>query len=268
MRGEILLAKDIPNPPNVTLSEDEAMDNEDEEDAAEIAALNLLVPNIELSTGCSPAHLPGNPPSTLAQSLSQRVLSLLYSTRLIRASDLRILYRPPNRSDEGESDMLPEVEIAAYWTLYIDVLFISLDGNPFDAAWCAILAALGNTRLPESWWDADLETVICSDQALTAKTLRLRAFPVPLTVAVFEPGREKGVKEERSWVLADPDTFEEELCHEQVTAVVDIEDGKTKMKRIEKHGGGIVGKELMGDVIKMAAARWAGWSGLLQDEMG
>ncbi|KAG6993973.1 hypothetical protein G7Y79_00048g083690 [Physcia stellaris] len=64
----------------------------------EIARLNLLVPNIELSTGCSPAHLPGSPPSALAQTLSYRVLTLLHS-QLVEAEDLRIWHHPPNPND-------------------------------------------------------------------------------------------------------------------------------------------------------------------------
>ena len=160
----------------------------------ELTSVNALVPNVELATGCSPSHIPGNPPSTLAQSLSQRVLSLLHATKLVRASDLRILFRPP-KHDEDEPDVIPPLKVAAYWTLYIDILFISLDGNPFDAAWCAVLAALENTRLPKAWWDADIESILCSDKAGDAKALKLRGFPVPTTFAVFEPGREKGVRE-------------------------------------------------------------------------
>jgi exosome complex component RRP43 len=161
--------------------------------------------------------------------------------------------------------VVPPLEIAAYWTLYIDILFISLDGNPFDAAWCAVLAALGNTRLPKAWWDADMESLLCSDKAGDARTLNLRGLPVPTTFAVFEPGRGKGVKEERSWVLADPDTFEEELCNESVTMAVDLSAGETRVKRIEKAGGGVVGRELMKDCVKTATARWVEWNGILQD---
>lgn len=263
MRGEILLAKDIADAPRVELSGDEAMDTEDEDDSEEIASLNVLVPNIELATGCSPAYMPGNAPMTLAQSLSQRVLSLLHSTKFVRASDLRILYRPLRQEDDEE---VPEVEIAAYWTLYVDILFISLDGNPFDAAWCAVLAALNNTRLPKAWWDADLESILCSDKMEEATKLRLRGFPVPTSFAVFEPGREKGVKEERSWLLADPDTSEEDLCREEVTVVVDLSGGDTRIKRIEKTGGGVVGRELLKEAVTIASARWAEWSDIMQDD--
>jgi exosome complex component RRP43 len=268
VRGEILPAKDIPNAPKVELPGEEDIDDEDEDedDITELALLNLLVPNIELATGCSPAHLPGNPPSTLAQSLSQRLLSLLHSTRLVRASDLRILSRLPSRPDDDEPDAPPPIEIAAYWTLYIDILIVSLDGNPFDAAWGAVLAALGNTKLPKAWWDADLETILCSDQVKEGKTLALRGCPIAATFSVFEPGTEKGVDEERIWILADPDSFEEELCRESVTVVLDYEDGDVKAKRIEKSGGSIVGRDRMAGILKLAGPRWTAWENALQGE--
>jgi exosome complex component RRP43 len=271
VRGEILLAKDIPNAPTVELRSDEMVDedeDEDEDDILEMASLSLLVPNIEMATGCSPAHMPGNPPSTLAQSLSQRLLSLLHSTRLIRASDLRIMYRPPSRPDDDDPNAPPPFEIAAYWTLYIDILIISLDGNPFDAAWGAVLAALGNTRLPKAWWDTDLEMIMCSDHVGEGKQLQLRGCPVAASFAVFEPGREKGVKEEKTWILADPDTFEEGLCRETVTIVLDFDEGDAKVKRVEKNGGGVVGRELMKDIMTLAQARWAEWNAVLQDDTG
>jgi exosome complex component RRP43 len=269
VRGEILLAKDIPNAPNVEAPSDEMVDQEEEDDdVSEIASLNLLVPNIELATGCSPAHMPGNPPSTLAQSLSQRLLSLLHSTRLIRASDLRIMYRPPSRPDDDDPDVPQPLEIAAYWTLYIDILIISLDGNPFDAAWGAVLAALGNTRLPKAWWDTDLEMILCSDRVIEGKKLRLRGCPVASSFVVFEPGREKGVKEDRTWLLADPDTFEEGLCREAVTVVIDHDEGDVKVRKIEKSGGVIVGRQLIKEVIQLAQTRWVEWNTVLQDETG
>jgi exosome complex component RRP43 len=70
----------------------------DEEDRAHIEDLNLLVPNISLSTGCAPGFIPSAPPSALAQSLSHQILSLLHTTRLVQAEDLRIWY-PRKRSN-------------------------------------------------------------------------------------------------------------------------------------------------------------------------
>src|SRR4029077_4578361 len=115
--------------------------------------------------GCAPGFTPGAPPSALAQSLSHQILSLLHTSRLIRASDLEIWYHPPSlpvmerehdhemgggermdteeeEEDDGGNHVSGPVarpEIKAFWVLYIDVLIISLAGNPFDAAWAAVL---------------------------------------------------------------------------------------------------------------------------------
>lgn len=283
IRGEILSAKDIPNAPSIPNlpdpekeQNDEDMEGaeeegeEEEDDAKEIANLNLLVPNIELATGCSPAHLPGSPPTTLAQSLSQRILSHLHSTRLLRASDLRILYRPPPPPDATEDEQ-EEVEIKAYWTLYIDILVISLDGNIFDAAWFSLLAALSNTILPKAYYDPDRETILCTHDS---RSLKLRGLPVPSTFTVFDPDNHKNLdlstdirqKKSKSFILSDPDTLEESLCKETLTIMVDYDtNGKAKIKGIEKIGGGIIGRGEMKECTKLALGRWAEWNGILMD---
>ena len=85
VRAEILRYEDVPNPPRVDLSSasdsDESRDDvRTADEAAEISSLHLLVPNIDLgTTGCSPSIPPGQAPSALAQSLSQRLYSLLTS---------------------------------------------------------------------------------------------------------------------------------------------------------------------------------------------
>jgi exosome complex component RRP43 len=194
VRGEILLASDQ----KVTDVED------------------LLVPNIELATGCSPAFLPGQPPSTLAQSLSTRVYSLLPS--MVDFEDLRI----------GEE---------AYWVLYIDILFISLDGNAFDAAWAGTVAALRDVNLPKAHWD---DGVVCEGGA----SLPLKAMPMALTFGVFG-----------EWVLSDPDAFEEDLC-DLVTIVVDGD-------RVLGISGG-AGKESMREMVRKAKERWTEWKDLIE----
>ena len=76
------------------------------EDAQQLEHLNLLVPNVELATGCSPLYLPGSPPSNLAQSLTQRLLTLLHQTRLVRLQDLEIW----NRTDDTPHTFSTAVE--------------------------------------------------------------------------------------------------------------------------------------------------------------
>lgn len=245
VRAEILLASDIPHPPNNDVHEDDLVE-----------ALGLLVPNVELSTGCSPAHLPGNPPSALAQSLSYRVMSLLHTSNMLAAGDLSIPYVEP-QADGEMPDEGPQTVTKAYWTLYIDILCIALDGNAFDTAWTAVLAALRNTTLPRAWWDPDRETILCSPRVADANRLQLRTLPVASTFAIFSTASPlKQDDEAESWVLADPDAFEEGVVVEALTVVVSSkQDRYGGVLRLEKSGGTVVGKDMISTCLRLAGDR-------------
>ncbi|CZR51670.1 related to exosome complex exonuclease [Phialocephala subalpina] len=255
IRGEILLASSVPN-----YRSDKATTSPSARPGYnEAKELDLLVPNIELATGCNPVFMPGQPPSTLAQGLSTRILSLLHTSRLVDGEGLRIWYQPPDLSeedkmDEDEEPEATEPEIKAFWTLYIDILFISLDGNPFDAAWAAVVSALRDVKLPKAFWDPDREMIICDDTIASARKLTLRGLPIAVTALVFK-ARDQG-REGKSWVLVDPDTFEEGLCDETVTVIVDFTGGKTKMLGISKNGGTVVGTKEVREIVIMAEERW------------
>ncbi|CAO2650950.1 Nn.00g092470.m01.CDS01 [Neocucurbitaria sp. VM-36] len=267
VRAEILKEEDIPGThadPVLTAGGDN--EGEEEDDSEEVESLRLLVPNVELSTGSTPSHIPGNAPSTYAQTLITRIRSLLHSTRLLRASDLRILYTPSMNPEDA--DVQAETELKGYWVLYLDVFFISIDGNALDAAWIAILAALRDTLLPRAYFDEEYEGILCSDDPKEARRLRLRGLPIPSSFAVFEGKREDGVEQEVDWVLSDPDAFEEGVCREVVTVVVDcVGDGKSTkdavVRRVEKSGGGVVGREEMKGLVKGAIDRWRVVEGVL-----
>ncbi|KAF7717926.1 Uncharacterized protein PECH_002670 [Penicillium ucsense] len=270
-------------------------DNETiERERAHIEDLNLLVPNLSLSTGCAPGFIPGSAPSSLAQSLSHQILSLLHSTRLVRADDLRIWYQPPSMGpeelerhndeeqmdvDTAQNDPVEESprEIKAFWVLYIDIMIISLAGNAFDAAWAAVLAALRDTKLPKAWWDVDNETVVCSDSISDARKLSLRGLPVASSFAVFEAdaaagwraavipeaaemkaqrlARKGGVSER--WLLADPDGYEEGLTQERACVVVDKDtDGKVIILKMEKNGGWTIDTEDLQQLVDLSSQRW------------
>ncbi|KAE8135310.1 ribosomal protein S5 domain 2-type protein [Aspergillus pseudotamarii] len=281
-----------------TAKPNEKPDDNDEEDADEshIRDFNLLVPNLSLSTGCAPGFIPGAPPSALAQSLSHQILTLLHSTRLIRAEDLRIWYQPPNLGPEelerhneseqmdvdalqGEADAEKKKEIKAFWVLYIDVMIVSLAGNPFDAAWAAVLAALRDTKLPRAWWDVDNEMVVCSDAVSEARKLSLQGLPISSSFGVFEADAASGWRAEvipdaeeerelddssrkgnqRRWILADPDGYEEGLSQERVCVVVDKEQGgkgKTVVVKLEKNGGWAVDAKELKALVDISAQRW------------
>ena len=281
VRGETLTTSQIPNYRS-------SSNNTTGSAPDELRDYDLLVPNIELATGCAPNFLPGVPPTTLAQTLSTRVYSLLHSSGLLSAEDLRI-YHDKNADDggnngDGDADEsmqdaaaaaaaaadvedadVPARKVMAYWVLYIDLLFISLDGNPFDAAWAAVLAALRDTKLPRARWDADREMVLCSrDEAVVP--LSVSGFPVACTAAVFTAkerlkqtqSRNKGGEKGAFWILVDPDRFEESLCDETVTVVVDCsaEGEDAKILGISKSGGTVVGAEVLRRFVQVAEGRW------------
>ena len=278
VRAEILHTNDIAS---WSVSRNRSKDEEE----PYIQEFNLLVPNLSLSTGCAPGFIPNAPPSTLAQSLSHQLLSLLNSTGLVREQDLTIWYQHPDLSvgeahnesermdteeEEHRVTALNEREIKAFWVLYIDVMIISLAGNPFDAAWASILAALKDTKLPRAWWDADNETVICSDDVSEAHGLSLRGFPVASSFCVFEAdaaaawravvipdAAETTAGKRPRWILADPDGYEESLSQETVCIVVDKDaGGRTVLLRMEKNGGWNVGRHDLRDLAGISARRW------------
>lgn len=281
VRGETLATTQIPNYRPPVSSTGDATTNVDE-----LRDYDLLVPNIELATGCAPEFLPGVPPTTLAQTLSTRVYSLLHTSGLLNAEHLRIYHEKSDDADggntggvndeemrdaDGSADIdVPAREVRAYWVLYIDLLFISLDGNPFDAAWAAVLAALRDTKLPRARWDADREIVLCSRRE-PAVPLSISGLPVACTAAVFTAkerlkqsqslGRRKTGGDAGSfWILVDPDRFEESLCDEVVTIIVDCsarqEREETKILGISKSGGTTVGPEVIRRLVRVAEARW------------
>lgn len=251
VRTEILHEEDISGGNDFAIPTSPS-ETDDQDDSEEINALRLVVPNVELSTGSTPSHIPGNAPSTFQQSLITRVKSLILSTNILRASDLRILYTPTTNPEGPDEEA--ETQIKGYWVLYIDVFFISVDGSAFDAAWIGMLAALRDTKLPKAWFDEEYEGMLCSDDPAEAHTLRLRGLPVPSTFAVFEGQAEDGLDGEKDWILSDPDAFEESVCRESVCVVV---DGKKSVRRIEKSGGRVVGRDAMKGLVKRAGMRWA-----------
>lgn len=256
VRAEILNEQDTPgtsSPASVNANGNVDGDGDEDEDTEgdEIESLRLLVPNVELSTGSTPAHIPGNAPTTFAQSLITRIRTLLHSTHMLRPRDLRILYTPSTNPEDP--DAAPQTELKGYWVLYLDVFFISIDGAAFDAAWLAIVAALRNTKLPRAFFDEEYEGILCSDDPAEASSLNLRGLPVPSSFAVFE-GRGEGDGEKgQDWVLSDPDAFEEGVCRETMTITVD----RGAIRRVEKSGGGVVGRKEMKELVKRAMERWS-----------
>lgn len=100
---------------------------------------------------------------------------------------------------------------------------------------------------------------------------------------VFEPGPAGGLvsssqqakekeeeleeEKEKSWVLTDMDGFEAGVCAEEVTVVVRGNRkgrGMEEVLKIEKGGGGVLGREGMRQVVGLARERWEGWRKMVE----
>ncbi|KAI4153760.1 MAG: hypothetical protein LQ340_002115 [Diploschistes diacapsis] len=163
--------------------------------------------------------------------------------------------------EDGDEAEREEDKVMAYWTLYVDILVISLDGAAFDAAWLAVLAALKATRLPAARWDRNLENVVCDPRIENMIPLEIRGLPVPLSFAVFQWRPKPGDERREKVVLMDPDDFEEGCCDEVGTVIVD--HGGSKIWRIECSGGDALGTKGVKNVIGRAGERWKEWESFL-----
>ena len=291
IRAEILPVSEIPHfraSENARQETTAQGDGADEEDVYEAVTLNnLLVPNLELNTNSHPSFSANSPPSATAQSLSQRLLSLLHSTRLVRASTLEIRHTSTAVSlldPDDEAYIPPETNVLkAYWVLYIDCVALSYGGESsmFDAAVMAIVAALRDVRLPAARWDEDAKRVVCDAKYEKATRLSMRGLPCSLGFGVFVPdgkllhsrGEVNGAAQTGSrgetgmeaTILVDMDGFEDDVCEERGNVVVDCEAGKLRVWRIEKIGGqGKLGVEDVKEVLRKAETRWREWVGVLE----
>ncbi|KIY46046.1 hypothetical protein FISHEDRAFT_48109 [Fistulina hepatica ATCC 64428] len=141
----------------------------------------FLVPNVDLPAICSPKFKPG-PPTDEAQVLSERLNSTLTLSNILPLSSLCI--------QEGK----------AVWALYVDATCINHDGNAFDAALIAMVAALRNTKLPKPRYYEDTKQTICS-RSETMPLLLGSSLPLSMTFGIFN----------NQHILADPTAFEEPL---------------------------------------------------------
>ncbi|KAF9225023.1 hypothetical protein BS17DRAFT_779465 [Gyrodon lividus] len=185
--------------------------------------VGFIVPNLDLPAMCSPKFKPG-PPSEEAQVLSERLNEALVSSDILPLSTLCI--------SSGQ----------AVWCLYIDATCINYDGNAFDAALLAIVAALGNTTLPDATFDPNTSRTTCSRTARVPLALNTSRRVVGLSFGCVGGSTPS--------LLADPTSFEEPLLMSAVSVVVCAEGGVASVERsalgdsdggereIFEHGGG------------------------------
>lgn len=82
-----------------------------------------------------------------------------------------------------------------------------------------------------------------------------------MTALVFRAKESTQGGDQKHWILVDPDTFEEGLCDESITVVLDC--GKKKILGISKSGGSVVGKDQIKSIIFLAERRWQELSSML-----
>ncbi|KAK6511964.1 hypothetical protein TWF481_000863 [Arthrobotrys musiformis] len=221
----------------------------------------LIVPNVELSTGCSKKY-PLGPPGGLAQTLSDQLHELINVTKLVSLDSLRIY-------DKG-SDLDSTMKIKGYWSLYVDVLCISLDGNILDAAWYAIVAALKSSRLPLACWNQTEERIFC-DASLNHPISLRQSLPFTTTFALIPLPNPEGCGDEAAVLLNDPDSYEEDEACEILTilSTTDLSTVqghapqspsgrlRTRVEKIEKKGGWKIGISHIESCSHLAASKAA-----------
>jgi len=118
---------------------------------------------------------------------------------------------------------------------------INYDGNAFDAALLAMVAALKNTRLPAAQFQEDIGRTICSKELIP---LSLRCTPHAMTFGVFDSKH----------ILADPTSFEEPLLDATLTVVLD--EGSENILSIAQYGPSLT-SPLTGSNLSLTCIRLA-----------
>ncbi|WVF68114.1 hypothetical protein IAT40_002877 [Kwoniella sp. CBS 6097] len=187
----------------------------------------FVVPNIDLPALCSPNFKPG-PPGDEAQTYSNWLNDLLVSSRTIPLESLLIS------------------SAKAAWVIYIDVVCINYDGNAFDAAVLAVMAALKNARLPSARYDEETGRTICS--RTETHPLTLGRIPLSCSFGIFES----------THLLPDPTAYETPLLPTGITIALDSDkEGVTCLVRQEGLGGtvGKSGERVLGEAWSAAEGR-------------
>lgn len=74
----------------------------------------------------------------------------------------------------------------AAWILYLEVVCLEYDGNAFDPALLACVAALQNTRLPDVLYNESLKQFEIPANASAGKAVKISTVPVPVSFAMIE----------------------------------------------------------------------------------
>ena len=157
-----------------------------------------VVPSVDMSPIASPQYKMG-PPGDEAQALTRKLQTFLDSSNVVPRTALEIAHD------------------AAVWCLYVDIVVLSADGGLLDAAALAAVAALKDTTLPKAVYDVDTRKCVCED---TYKPLELACQPTLVTFVIYD----SYVNANRTYLLADPNAFEESLISAKIEIGIGSDD--------------------------------------------
>ncbi|KAE8219004.1 hypothetical protein CF319_g7224 [Tilletia indica] len=218
-----------------------------------------IVPNLDLSSGCSPRFKSG-PPSDEVQALTDRLLDMLADANAVPLNSLLIEHA------------------RAAWCLYIDIVCLAYDGNVLDAAVLAVMGALRDVRLPEAWWDSDKDRALCSPRAQDYRPLQVAAHPLSFSFGIHDSKH----------LLADPSAFETALLsgslsvticpqdqagqHDEALTVSSLHASGRQRAYIVQEDSALDGKWVHSEVllahcVRLAKKRYTYLTGLLNEEI-
>merc|ERR1712179_455001 len=143
------------------------------------------------------------------------------------------------------------------WVLYLDLVCLNHDGNVYDAALKALVAALKNLRVPkvttevEDEDEKDGELKITVDPE-TRSPLQLGPLPYSCTLAILDGGGEDGQGDQ---LLMDPTWEEETFASSSVTVVLTPKvcgDEDFDVCHVFKPGGSPVSRETLSKCTSLA----------------
>ncbi|XP_021364061.1 exosome complex component RRP43-like isoform X1 [Mizuhopecten yessoensis] len=160
----------------------------------------FIVPNVQLTPLCSPHFRPG-PPSEQAQVMSQFIAEVIKNSGCVDCQNLCVV---PGK---------------LVWVLHCDLMCLDYDGNVYDTAVLALLAAFRNTRLPHVEEKEEVPEVTMDKTC----SLIVSSQPVSSTFSIFDD----------RILFVDPTVEEEGLATGMVTVVT----VGNKLCMVHKPGG-------------------------------
>lgn len=181
----------------------------------------FIVPNVELHP-CSSPRFGSGPPGVQAMDLSQFMQNVLITAGVLDLNDLCLV---PSKYA---------------WCLYCDVVCINYDGNVYDAAQVAVMAALHDVRLPTLTYNEEEDkTTVAIERTLP---LKIKSRPVSSTFTLYSDAIQ----------LADPTAEDESQGSGEITTVL-REDGS--LCYLHKPGGHAVPPQMLDPLVLLAAKR-------------